>query len=71
MSHIVAYNVRHKRQGKDFYTDLVVGYFKRLRESLSVKNQLPPSVSEMVGIIPSSDSDPVGEYHDHIMERYA
>lgn len=52
-------------------TDLVVGYFKRLKESLAVRDQLPPSVSEMVGIIPSGKDDAADEYHDHIMERYS
>ncbi len=52
-------------------TDLVVGYFKRLKESLEVRDQLPPSVSEMVGIIPSGKDDAIDEYHDHIMERYS
>ena len=70
-SEYLAFARNYAREREMTLTDLVVGYFKRLRESLSVKSQLPPSVSEMVGIIPSSDSDPVGEYHDHIMERYA
>ena len=61
----------YAREREMTLTDLVVGYFKQLRESLSVKEQLPPSVSKMVGIIPSSDGDPMDEYHDHIMERYA
>ena len=52
-------------------TDLVVGYFKRLKESLSEADQLPGSVRDMVGIIPSDDSEAIDEYHDHLMERYA
>ena len=61
----------YAREREMTLTDLVVGYFKRLKESLSVKNQLPPSVSEMVGIIPSDKDNPIDEYHDHLVERYA
>ena len=61
----------YAREREMTLTDLVVGYFKRLKESLSVKNQLPPSVSDMVGIIPSDKDNPIDEYHDHLMERYA
>lgn len=53
----------YAREREMTLTDLVVGYFKRLRESLSIKSQLPPSVSEMVGIIPASDRDHMDEYH--------
>ena len=52
-------------------TDLVVGYFKRLKESLSVAGQLPDSVRDMVGIIPSDDREAIDEYHEHLVERYA
>lgn len=52
-------------------TDLVVGYFKRLKESLSATGQLPDSVRDMVGIIQSDDREAIDEYHDHLMERYA
>ena len=52
-------------------TDLVVGYFKRLKDSLSATEQLPDGVRDMVGIIPSSDREVVDEYHDHLVERYA
>ena len=52
-------------------TDLVVGYFRRLKESLSAADQLPDNVRDMVGIIPSDDREAIDEYHDHLMERYA
>ena len=61
----------YAREREMTLTDLVIGYFKRLKESMSDKSQLPPSVSEMVGIIPSGKEDPIEEYHDHLMERYA
>lgn len=61
----------YAREREMTLTDLVVGYFRRLKEPLSIKSQLPPSVGEMVGIIPASDRDCTDEYHDHIMERYA
>jgi len=52
-------------------TDLVLGYLRKLKESVSVREELPAGVRDMVGIIPSSDVDAVKEYHDHLMERYA
>ena len=53
-------------------TDLVVGYFKRLKESLPAPGRLPDSVRDMVGIIPSGDrGGAIDEYHDHLVERYA
>jgi len=52
-------------------TDLIIGYLKKLKASVAVKEELPASVRGMIGIIPSSDKDPVDEYHDHLMERYA
>jgi hypothetical protein len=52
-------------------TDLVVGYFKRLKESMSATEQLPDAVRDMVGIIPAEDREVIDEYHDHLMERYA
>ena len=52
-------------------TDLVVGYFRSLRESLSTTDKLPPSVRDMVGIIPSGNREVADEYHDHLVERYA
>ena len=52
-------------------TDLVVGYFKRLKESLSATGQLPESVRDMVGIIPSDGREAIDEYHEHLIGRYA
>ena len=52
-------------------TDLVIGYFKNLKESMAVKEELPEFVRGMVGIIPAGERDSVEEYHDYLMERYA
>ena len=52
-------------------TDLVIGYFKKLKESMAVKEELPECVRGMVGIIPAAERDSVEEYHDYLMERYA
>ena len=52
-------------------TDLVIGYFKKLKESMAVKEELPEGVRGMVGIIPVGERDSVEEYHDYLMERYA
>ena len=52
-------------------TDLVIGYFKKLKESTAVKEELPECVRGMVGIIPAGERDSVEEYHDYLMERYA
>ena len=52
-------------------TDLVIGYFKKLKESMAVKEELPECVRGMVGIIPAGECDSVEEYHDYLMERYA
>lgn len=52
-------------------TDLVVGYFKRLKESLAATEPLPDSVRDMVGIIPSDGREAIDEYHEHLLERYA
>lgn len=70
-SEYLSFARQYAREREMSLTDLVVGYFKRLKESLEVRDQLPPSVSEMVGIIPSGEDDAIDEYHDHIMERYA
>jgi len=52
-------------------TDLVIGYLKKLKESVSVREELPECVRGMVGIIPPGDADSVEEYHEHLLERYA
>ena len=52
-------------------TDLVIGYFKKLKESMAVKEELPECVRGMVGIIPAGERDSVEEYHDYLMGRYA
>jgi len=52
-------------------TDLVIGYLKKLKESVSVREELPACVRGMVGIIPASETDSIDEYHEHLLERYA
>lgn len=52
-------------------TDLVIGYFKNLKESVAARDKLPECVRGMVGIIPAGKGDSVEEYHGHLMERYA
>ena len=52
-------------------TDLVISYFKKLKESMAVKEELPECVRGMVGIISAGERDSVEEYHDYLMERYA
>lgn len=52
-------------------TNLVIGYFKKLKESMAVKEELPECVRGMVGITPAGERDSVEEYHDYLMERYA
>ena len=52
-------------------TDLVIGYFKKLKESMALKEELPECVRGMVGIRPAGERDSVVEYHDYLMERYA
>ena len=52
-------------------TDLVIGYFKKLKETMAVKEELPECVRGMVGIIPAGEHDSVEDYHDYLMERYA
>ena len=51
-------------------TELVVGYFKRLKESHAGADDLSPSVKQMIGIIPAG-SDAMEDYHDHLMEKHA
>ena len=52
-------------------TDLVIGYFKKLKATMAVTEELPECVRGMVGIIPAGERDSVEEYHDYLMERYA
>lgn len=60
----------YAREREMTITDLVIGYLKKLKESVSVQDELPASVRGMVGIIPAGD-DSVEEYHEHLLERYA
>lgn len=50
-------------------TDLVVGYFDRLRKSLAVDDSVPLSVRDVAGIVPEK-VDAREAYREHIMERY-
>ena len=50
-------------------TDLVVGYFERLRQSLAVNDGVPVSVRDVAGIVPKN-VDAKEAYHEHLMERY-
>lgn len=52
-------------------TDLFVGYIRKLKESMAVREELPESVRSMIGVIPQGARDSEEEYHDHLMERYA
>ena len=70
-SEYLSFAREYAREREMTLTDLVVGYFKRLKESMAVREQLPSSVREMIGIIPSEKDDAIDEYHDYIMERHA
>ena len=61
----------YAREREMTLTDLVIGYFKKLKETMAAKEDLPECVREMVGIIPAGERDSVEEYHDYLMERYA
>ena len=50
-------------------SELVVRYFTRLKESFSEKDEVPASVRDVVGIIPS-DIDVEQVYHEHLVEKY-
>ena len=50
-------------------SELVVRYFTRLKESFSDKDEIPASVRDVVGIIPS-DIDVEQMYHEHLVEKY-
>jgi len=50
-------------------SELVVRYFTRLKESFSEKDEVPASVRDVVGIIPS-DIDVEQMYHEHLVEKY-
>ena len=50
-------------------SELVVRYFTRLKESFSEKDEIPASVRDVVGIIPS-DVDVEQMYHEHLVEKY-
>ena len=50
-------------------SELVVRYFTRLKESFSEKDEVPASVRDVVGIIPS-DNDVEQMYHEHLVEKY-
>lgn len=50
-------------------SELVVRYFSRLKESFSEKDEIPASVRDVVGIIPS-DIDVEQMYHEHLVEKY-
>ena len=50
-------------------SELVVRYFTRLKESFSEKDEIPASVRDVVGIIPS-DIDVEQMYHEHLAEKY-
>ena len=50
-------------------SELVVRYFNRLKESFSDQGELPPSVREVVGIIPP-DVDVEKMYREHVAEKY-
>lgn len=50
-------------------SELVVRYFTRLKESFSEKDEIPASVRDVVGIIPS-DIDVEQMYHEHLVEKY-
>ena len=50
-------------------SELVVRYFSRLKESFSEKDEIPASVRDVVGIIPS-EIDVEQMYHEHLVEKY-
>ena len=50
-------------------SELVVRYFTRLKESFSEKDEIPASVRDVVGIIPS-EIDVEQMYHEHLVEKY-
>lgn len=51
-------------------SELVVGYFQRLKESLAEKDELDPSVREMIGIIPSG-TDAKDDYDEYLMRKHS
>ena len=50
-------------------TDLVIGYFDRIRATFS-GDGVPKSVHKVAGIVPSS-VDSKEEYRRHLLERYS
>ena len=50
-------------------TDLVIGYFERIRATFAA-NPVPKSVRKVAGIVPQS-ADARKEYREHLMERYS
>ena len=40
------------------------------RVTLAVMGESSECVREMIGIIPARESDPVEEYHRHLVEKY-
>ena len=50
-------------------SELVLRYFRQLRESFSEHKELPDSVKNVVGIIPA-DVDVEKAYHEHLVEKY-
>ena len=50
-------------------SELVVRYFTRLKASFSEKDEIPTSVRDVVGVIPS-DIDVEQMYYEHLVEKY-
>jgi len=67
----LAFAKEYAREREMTLTDLFVDYIRKLKESMTVREQLPESVRSMIGIIPQGECEAVDEYHDHLMERYA
>lgn len=50
-------------------TNLVTGYFNRLRDSLAAKDTIPPAVQAVSGILPSNFSEK-DAFDDYAKERF-
>ena len=64
---LFAQGYARKRQISLF--DIVVRYFNWLREAVSGEDEMPASVREVAGILPS-DVDVEQMYREHVVEKY-
>ncbi len=60
---------RYAKKRQISLSELVVRYFNRLKETFSREDEVPASVSEVAGIIPSN-IDVEQMYREHVAEKY-